>query len=104
MKSNSLPIGSLLLFLLMMVSMGAQGQLVKPPTWSVSLAPGTLQVGEKATLVMEAQIPMGWYVYSNDFDKNLGPLLTQFVPANSSNYSLSGKLLPINPKKKFDEK
>ncbi|MEY2704859.1 MAG: hypothetical protein RL407_921 [Bacteroidota bacterium] len=103
MKSNSLPIGSLLLFLLMMVSMGAQGQLVKPPTWSVSLAPGTLQVGEKATLVMEAQIPMGWYVYSNDFDKSLGPLLTQFVPANSSNYSLSGKLLPINPKKKFDE-
>ncbi|MFM7629513.1 MAG: cytochrome c biogenesis protein CcdA, partial [Algoriphagus sp.] len=94
---------SLLLPLLLFFSLGAQGQLVKPPTWSVSLAPGPLQVGEKATLVMEAQIPMGWYVYSNDFDKSLGPLLTQFVPSNSSNYTLSGKLLPINPKKKFDE-
>ena len=94
---------SLLLPLLLFFSLGAQGQLVKPPTWSVSLGPEPLQVGEKATLVMEAQIPMGWYVYSNDFDKNLGPLLTQFVPSNSSNYTLSGKLLPINPKKKFDE-
>lgn len=103
MRTPYRKICSLLLPLILFFSLGAQGQLVKPPIWSVSLAPGPLQVGEKATLVLEAQIPMGWYVYSNDFDKNLGPLLTQFVPSNSSNYTLSGKLLPINPKKKFDE-
>lgn len=52
---------------------------------------------------MEAEIPMGWYVYSNDFDKDLGPLLTEFVPSESSDFGIASKLKPINPKKKFDE-
>ncbi len=52
---------------------------------------------------MEAEIPMGWYVYSNDFDKDLGPLLTEFVPAASGDFAVASKLKAINPKKKFDE-
>lgn len=76
---------------------------MKPPKWTFTLEPATLQVGEKATLVMEAEIPMGWYVYSNDFDKDLGPLLTEFVPAESGDFSISSKLKAINPKKKYDE-
>jgi thiol:disulfide interchange protein DsbD len=46
---------------------------------------------------------MGWYVYSNDFDKDLGPLLTEFVPVTSGDYAIASKLKAINPKKKFDE-
>jgi thiol:disulfide interchange protein DsbD len=92
----------LTLFLLLLSPL-AQAQLVKPPVWNIRLEGKELEVGKTATLVMEAQIPMGWYVYSNDFDKNLGPLLTEFVPASTSDYSVASKLQAIQPKKKYDE-
>jgi thiol:disulfide interchange protein DsbD len=92
----------LTLFLLLLSPL-AQAQLVKPPIWNIRLESKELEVGKPATLVMEAQIPMGWYVYSNDFDKNLGPLLTEFIPAKSADFSVAGKLQGIQAKKKYDE-
>jgi thiol:disulfide interchange protein len=77
--------------------------MVKPPKWTFTLEPKELQVGEKATLVIEAEIPMGWYIYSNDFDKNLGPLLTEFIPAKSTDFEIAEILKAINPKKKYEE-
>ncbi len=103
MTFNSKKIGMLLLPVFLLISFLSQAQLVKPPKWTFTLEPATLQVGEKATVVMEAEIPMGWYVYSNDFDKDLGPLLTEFVPAESGDFIVDSKLKAINPKKKFDE-
>ena len=93
----------LLLALVLLISPWAKGQLVKPPVWNVRLEGKDLTVGKQAKIVLEAQIPMGWYVYSNDFDKNLGPLLTEFVPASSTDYSVAGKLQGIQAKKKYDE-
>lgn len=93
----------LLLALVLLISPWAQAQLVKPPVWNVRLEGKDLTVGKQATVVLEAQIPMGWYVYSNDFDKSLGPLLTEFVPASSTDYSAAGKLQGIQAKKKYDE-
>lgn len=96
-------IGKLLLPVFLLISFLAQAQLVKPPKWTFTLEPKELQVGEKSTVIMEAEIPMGWYVYSNDFDKDLGPLLTEFVPTASGDFAIASKLKAINPKKKFDE-
>lgn len=96
-------IGKLLLPFFLLISSFAQAQMVKPPKWTFTLEPKELQVGEKATLVMEAEIPMGWYVYSNDFDKDLGPLLTEFIPASSTDFEAAELLKAINPKKKYEE-
>jgi thiol:disulfide interchange protein DsbD len=93
----------LLTLFLLLLSPLAQAQLVKPPVWNIRLEGKDLEVGKTATLVMEAQIPMGWYVYSNDFDKSLGPLLTEFIPAKSADFSVAGKLQGIQAKKKYDE-
>lgn len=93
----------LLLAFLLLISPWAKGQLVKPPVWNVRLEGKDLTVGKQATVVLEAQIPMGWYVYSNDFDKSLGPLLTEFVPSSSTDYAMAGKLQGIQAKKKYDE-
>ena len=93
----------LLLPLLLLFSFLAQAQLVKPPKWTFTLEPKELQIGSPANLVMEAEIPMGWYVYSNDFAKDLGPILTTFELEKSSATSINGNLKAINPKKKFDE-
>jgi thiol:disulfide interchange protein DsbD len=98
-KNSSL----LLTLFLLLLSPLAQAQLVKPPVWNIRLEGKDLTVGKQATVVLEAQIPMGWYVYSNDFDKNLGPLLTEFVPASSTDYAMAGKLQGIQAKKKYDE-
>jgi thiol:disulfide interchange protein len=92
-----------LLLAVLLTPILVHAQLVKPPVWNIRLEGKDLMVGKQATVVMEAQIPMGWYVYSNDFDKSLGPLLTEFVPAKSSDFSLAGKLQAIQPKKKYDE-
>jgi thiol:disulfide interchange protein DsbD len=91
------------LLLLLFTPIVVQAQLVKPPVWTIRLEGKDLEVGKPATLVMEAQIPMGWYVYSNDFDKSLGPLLTEFIPSKSADYSLAGKMKAIQPKKKYEE-
>lgn len=80
----------------------SEAQIVSPPSWNISLEPNKTLVGEESTLVFEAQIPIGWYVYSNDFDPDLGPNLTTLVLEESADYSLSGSLTPINPKEKFD--
>jgi thiol:disulfide interchange protein len=103
MTFNSKKIGKLLLPVFLLISSFAHAQMVKPPKWTFTLEPKELQVGEKATLVMDTEIPFGWYVYSNDFDRDLGPLLTEFIPAETGDYAVAAKLKAINPKKKFDE-
>ncbi|MBN3581522.1 thioredoxin family protein [Algoriphagus aestuarii] len=80
-----------------------KGQIVSPPKWTIQLVPEKTVTGEEATLVFEAQIPIGWYVYSNDFDPDLGPNLTVLKLEESEDYTLIGPLQAINPKKKFDE-
>lgn len=95
--------GKLLLPFFLLISIFAEAQIISPPKWTVSLDPKTLQAGENATLVFEAEIPGGWYIYSNDFDADLGPLLTTLILEESTLFSPSGKLKAINPKKKFDE-
>ena len=96
-------ISPFVLLLLLLTPIVVHAQLVKPPVWTIRIEGKDLEVGKPATLVMEAQIPMGWYVYSNDFDKSLGPLLTEFIPSKSADFSLAGKLKGIQPRKKYDE-
>ncbi|WP_111668929.1 protein-disulfide reductase DsbD family protein [Algoriphagus litoralis] len=103
MTFNPKKIGKLFFPFFLLISFFAQAQLVKPPKWTFTLEPSELQVGEGATVVMEAEIPIGWYVYSNDFDKDLGPLLTEFVPAESEDFAVASRLKAINPKKKYDD-
>ena len=81
----------------------AKGQIVSPPKWTIQIVPEKTVIGEEATLIFEAQIPIGWYVYSNDFDPDLGPNLTVLNLEDSEDYKLNGTLQAINPKKKFDE-
>lgn len=103
MTQASQKIGWFLLPVFLLISLFSQAQLVKPPKWTFTLEPKDLQVGESASLILEAEIPVGWYVYSNDFEKDLGPLLTEFIPAESGDFAMATKLKAINPRKKFDE-
>jgi thiol:disulfide interchange protein len=78
-------------------------QVLKPASWELSWSATPKQQGEKVELILKATIDKDWYLYSNDFDPNLGPMLTEFKFEPSSNYQLIGKTVPIKPKKKFDD-
>ena len=94
---------SLLLFSFLFLSVPSFAQLVSPPRWNIQLAEKDLKVGNDAEIVLKASIPNNWYIYSNDFDENAGPVLTTLNLDGSKGISATEKLKPINPKKKFDE-
>ncbi|GAB2617985.1 cytochrome c biogenesis protein CcdA [Belliella aquatica] len=96
---------SLILSLFLLLTSTAIAQMIAPPRWTIQLSEKEPQVGDEVKLIFKAQIPRDWYIYSNDFDPDLGPMLTELEldEKNSSGFSLVGKLKAINPKKKFDE-
>lgn len=103
MAYSSVFLRKLIFPILLLISVMAEAQIISPPKWTIQLENKPLQVGQQTTLVFDVEIPGGWYIYSNDFDPDLGPLLTTLVLKNSSGISLVGKLNAVNPRKKFDE-
>ena len=94
---------SLFLFFVFVFSQSSFGQVVSPPKWNIQLASKDLKVGDEVKVVFKASIPRDWYIYSNDFDPDLGPTLTTLKLSEISiGFELVGGLKAINPKKKFD--
>ena len=81
----------------------AYGQIEDPTKWVVELSKKEARVGDKVDIVFKAQIDKGWYMYSNDFDPDLGPILISFDFEENASYEKVGETKPINSKKKFDE-
>lgn len=77
------------------------GQIINPVSWQVTAEPG--KVPNEAVVVVRATIESNWYLYSSDFDPNLGPILTTIAFKPGSGIKADGALKAINPKKKFDE-
>ncbi|WP_114782697.1 protein-disulfide reductase DsbD family protein [Botryobacter ruber] len=89
--------------LLLLVTFAAQAQILKPATWSYDVSKKQVAVGEEVELIFNARIIKDWYLYSSDFDPDLGPIVTEFKFAKHPSYELVGKLRPVNPKKKYDD-
>jgi thiol:disulfide interchange protein len=81
----------------------AQAQILQPVKWSYDVSKKEVKIGEETELIFNAKIDDNWYLYSSDFDPNLGPNVTVFTFKKSPAYELVGKIKPINPKKHFDE-
>lgn len=103
MKFPSVFFRKLILPALLLISVYTEAQIISPPKWKVSWENELLQVGDRAILVFDVAIPGGWYIYSNDFDPDLGPLLTTLVLKNQTGFSTQETLKAINPRKKYDE-
>ncbi len=72
-------------------------------SWTVEVVPAEVAIGKEAELVIKADIEEGWYLYSSDFDPNLGPIVTSLKFNPSSDYSPVGKLMAVHPKREFDD-
>jgi thiol:disulfide interchange protein len=71
-------------------------------TWSFTLSSQEIHIGDTLEVIAKAAIIPNWYMYSNDFDPDLGPILTEFTFAADKGYQLIGKTKAIKPKKKYD--
>lgn len=78
-------------------------QLISPPQWDIQFSNKNPQIGEEVELVFKARIPANWYIYSNDFDPDLGPLLTELMLEDSTGVERSAILKAIDPKTKYEE-
>jgi thiol:disulfide interchange protein DsbD len=78
-------------------------QVISPPEWDIYLDNEDPKVGEEVTLIFKATIPASWYIYTNEFDADLGPLLTEVNMEEAKGIRPEGKLEAIDSKEKFDE-
>ena len=99
MNFRALPI----LIFIFCLSLITQAQVLQPVKWSYDVSKKEVKIGEETELIFNAKIDQDWYLYSSDFDPNLGPTVTTFEFKKHPSYELIGKIKPINPKKKFDE-
>ncbi|HAR20705.1 MAG TPA: disulfide bond formation protein DsbD [Cytophagales bacterium] len=72
-------------------------------TWKYEVSPKKASVGQEVELVLTAEIEEGWYLYSSDFDPNLGPIVTAITFKKKDGFEPVGKLKAIRPKRKFDD-
>lgn len=84
-------------------SLLAQQQLKKKPDWNISFTKTDVKPGDETEIVFTSEIEKDWYMYSSDFDENLGPIVTSFTYEKHPSYELVGKVKPVKPKRKFEE-
>ncbi len=79
-----------------------EAQILEPAKWNNQLNPSNPQVGEESVLEFRSKIDAKWYLYSSDFDSDLGPMVTEFNFEENDTYELVGDLTPVNPKTGYD--
>lgn len=89
--------------LFFIISFSSFAQILKPATWSWEASATSVKVGDEIDLVFKATIDQNWYMYSNDFDPECGPLLTTITLTPDPGFKLVGSVRAIDPKKKIDE-
>lgn len=77
--------------------------LKETPKWTITADKKEVKVGEELTLTLTSIIEKDWYMYSNDFDPNLGPITAEINFKNDASYKLVGKTTPVGSKKHFEE-
>ena len=91
------------LLLLLLTAGRLPAQILQPAKWSYSTSKPEVKAGEELDLIFSVKIDPDWYLYSTDFDPNLGPMVTEFKFKPDASYQLVGGIKPVNPKKKFDD-
>lgn len=93
----------ILVFVFALLSHIGQSQVMEVPEWKAEVQENTIAKGDTITVLFTAEIPQDWYMYSSDFDPNLGPMVTEFKFNESDQFEPVGNLEPIDQKKKYDE-
>ena len=93
----------LISLLLSLIAYVGHSQILEPAKWSYDISKDNPAVGDEIDLIFYSKIDEDWYLYSTDFDPDLGPLVTEFTFESHGSYELIGGIKPIGSKKKYDE-
>jgi thiol:disulfide interchange protein DsbD len=93
----------MLIFIIALMSQIGHSQMMEAPEWNAEVQENNIASGDTITVLFTAKIPQDWYMYSSDFDPDLGPLVTEFKFENSQEFKRIGDIEPIGQKKKYDE-
>ena len=81
-----------LILLLLGTSFWCSSQIIKPIEWRQSISVSDDQA--TAEIIFNAAIESDWYLYSSDFDPELGPNVTEFIFTPHESYELLGSIQP----------
>ncbi len=92
-----------LIILLVSSCLAACGQVLEPADWTVSPSVTAAKAGDVVDIRFSVTIDENWYLYSNEFPCEDGPIKTtvEFDPHGS--YELVGGLTAVNPLSKHDD-
>lgn len=85
-----------------LVTIMTNAQVINPPIWTYDFSKEQVKVGDEVDLIFNVIIDKNWYLFSSDFDPDLGPMVTKFIYEEHPSYQLVGKIIPLHPKKKYD--
>jgi len=90
---------SLLLTIIILFTLAAHSQILKPVTWSYA-AKRTSKT--EAVVFIKATIEDGWHLYSQ-YVKEGGPVKTTFTFPAAKDYTLSGKTMESKPIHRYED-
>ena len=79
------------------------GQILHPANWEHKFSKEEVAVGDLVDLIFEITIDPKWYLYSSDFDPELGPKVTEFQFLPDDSYQLVDSVQPIDTKEGYDD-
>ncbi len=79
------------------------GQILHPANWEHQFSKQEVTVGDQVDVVFKITIDPKWYLYSSDFDPELGPKVTEFTFQPNDSYQLVGGIKPINASEGYDD-
>jgi thiol:disulfide interchange protein len=103
LQDFSLRMKRILLPFFVLVVLTCQAQILEPAHWSTSTSVQEAKVGDELDLIFSVTIDKNWYLYSTEFPCEDGPLKTEFTFTPHNSYKLVGKVVPMNPKDKYDK-
>ncbi|MEQ9437763.1 MAG: cytochrome c biogenesis protein CcdA [Cyclobacteriaceae bacterium] len=103
MQTRYFPFLFTLFLLLATNTLPLRAQILHPATWQVRWSQEKATVGDEIDLVFTVTIDPDWYLYSSDFDPELGPMVTEFTFEPNEGYELVGEIKPIGAKEKYDD-
>lgn len=92
----------LLVFFLASTFSISSAQILEPAKWKLEVSKAEVKPGDELDLIFKAEIDKKWYLYSSDFDPDLGPLVTTFSFEPNESFELIGGIKPIGASKGYD--
>jgi thiol:disulfide interchange protein len=78
------------------------GQILAPAKWTFSTSASAPKTGDEIELIFSVSIQKNWYLYSNEFVCEDGPMRTAITFKANPGYELVGSLKAVNPIVKHD--